>query len=141
MGEVQKKKFEVTRSYRCVVVYEVEARDEEHAYDLACNGAGQKKTYEGNFDDTYQVSEIAPVDEIDYRHERIDRLANKMRGGPFIRGAADCRHGREYKPHYFKSGSILSDRVEADQMTVRELKQYAAGWARSEKDREQKMPV
>lgn len=130
MDEVPKKKFGVTRSYRCVVVYEVEARDEEHAYDLACNGAGQKKTYEGNFDDTYQVSEIAPVDEIDYRH-----------GGPFIRGAADCRHGREYKPHYFKSGSVLSDRVEADQMTVRELKQYAAGWARSEKDSEQKMPV
>jgi len=53
-----KKKFEVIRHYTCSAVYEVEADDEEHAYKLACQGEGHRKTYDGTEDDNYEVMEI-----------------------------------------------------------------------------------
>jgi hypothetical protein len=56
--EPQKKKFEVTRHYTCSAVYEVEAADEDHAYRLACQGEGHRKTYESDVDDNYEVLEI-----------------------------------------------------------------------------------
>jgi CO dehydrogenase nickel-insertion accessory protein CooC1 len=56
--EPQKKKFEVIRHYTCSAVYEVEAYDEDHAYKLACEGEGHRKTYDNPKDDNYEVLEI-----------------------------------------------------------------------------------
>lgn len=52
------KKFEVIRHYTCSAVYEVEANDEDHAYKLACEGEGHRKTYDASEDDSYEVMEI-----------------------------------------------------------------------------------
>lgn len=56
--EPKKKKFEVIRHYTCSAVYEVEAYDEDHAYKLACEGEGHRKTYDNPKDDNYEVLEI-----------------------------------------------------------------------------------
>ena len=56
--EPQKKKFEVIRHYTSSAVYEVEAYDEDHAYKLACEGEGHRKTYALSEDDSYEVMEI-----------------------------------------------------------------------------------
>ena len=56
--EPQKKKFEVIRHYTSSAVYEVEAYDEDHAYKLACEGEGHRKTYDNPKDDNYEVLEI-----------------------------------------------------------------------------------
>ena len=58
----KKKRFEVIRHYTCSAVYEVEADDEEHAYKLACQGEGHRKTYDGTEDDNYEVMEILVED-------------------------------------------------------------------------------
>ena len=54
----KKKRFEVMRHYTCSSVHEVEAEDEEHAYEMACQGEGHRKTYYADEDDNYEVLEI-----------------------------------------------------------------------------------
>lgn len=53
-------------------------------------------------------------------------------GGPFDRGSADSYYRRGYDPHYFVGGTHMSPRVDKEQMTAEEIKQYAAGYEYNE---------
>lgn len=57
---------------------------------------------------------------------------DKRHGGPYDRGSADRYYGRDFKPHYYKSGTGMSPRVERDEMTEEELQAYTAGWNEEE---------
>jgi len=51
---------------------------------------------------------------------------DKRHGGPYDRGSADAYYRRPYDPHYYKSGTYSSERVE--DLTQEELAAYAAGF-------------
>ena len=49
-------------------------------------------------------------------------------GGPFDRGSADSYYGRGFKPHYYVGATLQSDLVERDEMSMKELDEYRAGF-------------
>jgi len=49
-------------------------------------------------------------------------------GGPQDRGGADAYYHRPYDPHYYVGGSMQSERVEKDNMTVGEIEAYKYGY-------------
>lgn len=49
-------------------------------------------------------------------------------GGPYDRGSADAYYRRRFNPHYFKSGTYSSEKVEEANMTAEELEAYTAGY-------------
>jgi len=53
-------------------------------------------------------------------------------GGPYDRGAADSYYGRRPRPHYYKAGTGMSERVE--DITQLEADAYWAGYDDNEKD-------
>ena len=59
-------------------------------------------------------------------------------GGPFDRGSADSYYGRGTRPHYYVGGTGMSDRVEKDDMTDEEVKQYYAGYEYNEQQGDKK---
>ena len=59
---------------------------------------------------------------------------NKRHGSPYDRGAADSYYGRGKNPHYYLGATYSSPRVDALDMTVKELKEYHAGYENNEKE-------
>ena len=59
---------------------------------------------------------------------------DKRHGGPYDRGAADSYYGRGFTPHYYKAGTMTSDRVELKDMTQDEIDAYNAGFDDNERD-------
>jgi len=53
-------------------------------------------------------------------------------GGPFDRGAADSYYGRGLKPHFYRGATMLSDRIEKEDMTDEQLEAYYAGYRYNE---------
>ncbi len=53
---------------------------------------------------------------------------NERHGGPLDRGRADHHYDRECTPHYFVSDTYNSDKVEEDQMTEGEIREYLFGY-------------
>jgi hypothetical protein len=49
-------------------------------------------------------------------------------GGPYDRGASDYYANRKHDPHYWPQGTYKGVRVEAEQMTVEQLKEYDDGY-------------
>ena len=53
----------------------------------------------------------------------------KMRhGGPWDRGSADAHYERPFQPHYFVGDTYNSDKVEVEDMTTEQLKDYMIGY-------------
>ena len=57
---------------------------------------------------------------------------DERHGGPYDRGAADAYYGRLYSPHYFKSGTYRSPKVEISNMSKAQIEAYTAGYRESE---------
>jgi hypothetical protein len=53
---------------------------------------------------------------------------NERHGGPLDRGRADRRNDRDCNPHYFVGDTNNSDKVEEDQMTEEEIREYTFGY-------------
>jgi len=53
-------------------------------------------------------------------------------GGPFDRGSADSYYHRGVNPHYYVGATSFTDRIERDDMTDEEVKQYYAGYEYNE---------
>ena len=53
---------------------------------------------------------------------------NERHGGPLDRGRADNYYNRDFDPHYFVGASYQSDKVEEDEMTEKEIREYTFGF-------------
>lgn len=53
-------------------------------------------------------------------------------GGPFDRGSADSWYGRAEDPHYWPFGTYKGTRVEAKDMTLKQMAAYYAGYRYNE---------
>jgi len=49
-------------------------------------------------------------------------------GSPQDRGSADAYYGRPYDPHWWPEGTYMGTRVEREDMTVDQLKEYEYGF-------------
>ena len=49
-------------------------------------------------------------------------------GGPYDRGSADRYYCRPFSPHYFKGDTYNSDKVEKQDMTADQIKEYKEGY-------------
>ena len=59
---------------------------------------------------------------------------DKRHGGPYDRGSADSYYGRGFTPHYYKAGTMTSERVELKDMTQDEIDAYNAGFDDNERE-------
>jgi hypothetical protein len=53
-------------------------------------------------------------------------------GSPFDRGSADSWYSRGQDPHYWPNGTYRGQRVEAEDMTLAEMRAYYAGYEYNE---------
>jgi len=53
---------------------------------------------------------------------------NTRHGGAWDRGNADSWYRRARCPHYFKKGTLTSEEVKFEDMTVEEVQEYHAGY-------------
>lgn len=75
------------------------------------------------------------MDSLDTAEDVIDKaetngvsVFNRRHGGPYDRGSADAYYGRSRDPHYYVGGSLMSPRVECDQMNDIQLAAYNYGY-------------
>ena len=64
------------------------------------------------------------------RKERLDR----EHGSPYDRGSADSWYGRNPRPHYYTGSSLMSERIEHEDMSEEEVKEYWRGFDDNEND-------
>jgi hypothetical protein len=53
-------------------------------------------------------------------------------GGPFDRGSADSHYSRPQQPHKYPNGSYNPPRIEAQDMTLQEMREYFRGYEYNE---------
>jgi hypothetical protein len=63
-----------------------------------------------------------------YRGEEFEQF----HGSPFDRGSADSYYGRPQDPHWWPEGTYKGQRVEAEDMTLAQMRAYFAGYAYNE---------
>ena len=51
-------------------------------------------------------------------------MTEHVHGGPYDRGSADSYYGRGRDPHYYPLGTYNGDRVEAYDMTAKQIAEY-----------------
>jgi hypothetical protein len=49
-------------------------------------------------------------------------------GGPYDRGCADRYYSRKFAPHYFRGATHQSKRIEEEDMTPQQIKNYKYGY-------------
>ena len=64
----------------------------------------------------------------------MSKKYDERHGGPYDRGSADSYYRRGYHPHYYVGATMMSDKVEKDQMTPEEIEAYTAGYDANEED-------
>jgi hypothetical protein len=68
------------------------------------------------------------VEKVKFRGEEFDQF----HGSPFDRGSADSWYSRPQDPHWYPQGSYKGQRVEAQDMTIAEMRAYYAGYEYNE---------
>lgn len=53
---------------------------------------------------------------------------DKRHGGPYDRGGADFYYSRIPTPHYYVSGTYVSERIEEENMSPKEIEDYLFGY-------------
>ena len=56
------------------------------------------------------------------------KIYDTRHGGPFDRGSADSYYHRGINPHYYVGATMMSERIEKDQMTPTQIEEYLAGY-------------
>jgi len=59
---------------------------------------------------------------------QLDERILKRHGGPYDRGSADYYYWREAKPHYYLGATGSTERVEEENMTGEQVKEYLLGY-------------
>ena len=59
-------------------------------------------------------------------------MTEHVLGGPYDRGSADSYYGRGRDPHYYPLGTYNGDRVEAYDMTAKQIAEYNKGYDENE---------
>ena len=67
-------------------------------------------------------------EKVKFRGEEFDQF----HGSPFDRGSADSWYSRPQDPHWYPQGSYKGTRVEAQDMTIAEMRAYYAGYEYNE---------
>jgi hypothetical protein len=57
---------------------------------------------------------------------------NAEHGSPFDRGSADSYYGRAQVPHKYPNGTGNAPRIEAEDMTLAEMREYFRGYEYNE---------
>ncbi len=57
---------------------------------------------------------------------------NAEHGSPFDRGSADSYYSRPQQPHKYPNGSYNPPRIEAQDMTLQEMREYFRGYEYNE---------
>lgn len=52
----------------------------------------------------------------------------KRHGGPYDRGAADAWYGREFNPHYFVGKTYMSEQIDENKMSQKQILEYTLGY-------------
>jgi hypothetical protein len=68
------------------------------------------------------------VELVEFRGEKYEQF----HGSPFDRGAADSWYSRPQDPHWWPEGSYNGTRVEAQDMSLAEMRAYYAGYEYNE---------
>tara|TARA_R100001163_G_C5064898_1_gene202652 strand:+ start:3277 stop:3486 length:210 start_codon:yes stop_codon:yes gene_type:complete len=58
---------------------------------------------------------------------------DKRHGGPYDRGGADFYYSRIPAPHYYVSGTYVSERIERDGMSPKDIEDYIFGYSEAAK--------
>ena len=58
---------------------------------------------------------------------------DKRHGGPYDRGGADSYYSRIPAPHYYVSGTYVSERIERDGMSPKDIEDYIFGYSEAAK--------
>ena len=53
-------------------------------------------------------------------------------GSPFDRGSADSWYSRPQEPHWYPEGTYRGQRIEAQDMTLAQMREYYAGYEHNE---------
>ena len=68
------------------------------------------------------------VHKVEFRGEEFEQF----HGSPFDRGSADSYYGRAQDPHWWPEGTYKGQRVEAQDMSLAQMRAYFAGYAYNE---------
>lgn len=63
---------------------------------------------------------------------KIQEIFDQRHGGPYDRGSADSYYRRGFDPHFYVGPTYMSERVEQEQMTEKEIEAYSAGYFENE---------
>ena len=74
------------------------------------------------------------VTKIQFRGEDFEQF----HGSPFDRGSADSYYGRPQDPHWWPEGTYKGQRVEAEDMSLAQLRAYYAGYEYNEQHGDKK---
>lgn len=69
------------------------------------------------------------VTKIEFRGEEFEQF----HGSPFDRGSADSYYGRPQNPHWYPNGTGNEPRIPSEEMSMKELRAYFAGYEYNEK--------
>lgn len=58
----------------------------------------------------------------------MQHTPDQRHGGAYDRGSADSYYRRPYNPHLFVGGTYMSDRIDWEHMTFREIAEYTRGY-------------
>ena len=72
--------------------------------------------------------DVQEVEMVEFRGEKFPQF----HGSPFDRGSADSWYGRPQDPHWYPQGTYKGKRVEAEDMTLAEMRAYFAGYEYNE---------
>jgi len=72
--------------------------------------------------------------------KKVDKLTkfNKRHGGPYDRGGADSYYRRGNNPHYFVGDTHKGTKIDEENMTYDEIREYTAGYNDNESAGEHK---
>lgn len=68
------------------------------------------------------------VETVEFRGEKFEQF----HGSPFDRGSADSYYGRPEDPHWYPNGTYNEPKVCSEDMTLKQMRAYYAGYAYNE---------
>ena len=71
---------------------------------------------------------IEQVQTVEFRGEHFEQF----HGSPFDRGAADSYYGRPAVPHWYPNGTYNEPRMSSEDMSLKQLRAYFAGYQYNE---------
>lgn len=71
---------------------------------------------------------VDQVEMVEFRGEQFEQF----HGSPFDRGSADSYYGRPAVPHWYPNGTYNEPRMSSEDMTLKQMRAYYAGYQYNE---------